>query len=369
MTGTSIDGIDTAAVSVRGRGLRARVTLCGQAHAPLGALTERLRSAQRQFPLTAGEFVALARDLAIAHIAPLRQLAETHGAPDLIALHGQTLFHQPPDSLQLIDASVVAHAFGCSVISNLRAVDLAAGGQGAPITPLSDWMSFRAKKSWRVVINLGGFCNATVIPPEPIERSDWIGSVRGFDLCLCNQLLDHLARTRANAPFDADGRIAAAGKVHAAPLTALRAHLDQQRRAGRSLGTADEILAAGSSALADLNPSDALATATRGICETIAAGILEPCPAFASGASVKVLVAGGGAKNPCLMHELSRAFGKRVHTTDSVGIPAEARETIAMAVLGTLAADGVSITLPAVTHRGATQVLDGCLLRANPARP
>ena len=369
MTGTSIDGIDTAAIRVCGRGLRMRFTLLGQSTAPLGDLTVRLRSAHRQEPLTAGAFTALARDLAIAHLSPLRTLADAHGEPDLIALHGQTLFHQPPLSLQLIDASIVAHAFGCAVMSNLRGCDLAAGGQGAPITPLSDWMTFRARRSWRVVVNLGGFSNATIIPPAPEcadskqKDASWLNLVRGFDLCLCNQLLDHIARTKAGIPFDEDGRLAAVGHVRAPLLIALRTLLDRQRQAGRSLGTADEIIAAAASTVADSTAADALATASRAISETIAAGIRHGLAAKRSNEKMQVLIAGGGARNHALLRELALAVGSPIHPTSDFGVPIEARETMAMAILGTLAADGVAITLPAVTGRGDTRVADGALVR------
>jgi len=397
MTGTSIDGIDIAAVRVAGRGVRMRATLVAQAHAPLGELAQRLRAAQRQEPLTAGAFTALARDLAIAHLPPLRELARAHGDPDLVVLHGQTLFHQPPLSLQLIDTSVVAQDLGCDVVSNLRAADLAAGGQGAPITPLCDWMLFRARKGWRVIVNLGGFSNATIIPPEPsfdspsnspsnspsdspstppsptpsaTLRTQWIATVRGFDLCLCNQLLDHLARTRLNIPFDQDGRHAAAGRVVASGSDPVQALLDQQRRSGRSLGTVDEIVTQCANHLLALTPDDALASATNAIAQTIARAILETLSANGDartaprGRQLKVLVAGGGVKNAALMAALRRFIPGSVETTDASGVPADARETMAMALLGALADDGDSITLPAVTGRKLIRTRDGSFHRS-----
>lgn len=375
MTGTSIDGIDTAAIQVVGRGLRARPTLMGQSSAPLGELTVRLRAAQRQEPLTAGEFAALARDLAIAHLKPLRELARLHGTPDLIALHGQTIFHQPPLSLQLIDASIVAQDLGCAVVSTLRAADLAAGGQGAPITPLSDWMMFRAKKTWRAVVNLGGFSNATILPPAPQAASTrksthadacaaWIAGVRGFDLCLCNQLLDHISRTLAGIPFDLDGRLAIAGRVITSGAEPLQNLLDQQRRAGRSLGTADEIVAQAAAYLAGMSPEDALASASEAIARTIAQAIHEAIPTSHNTRHMKVLVAGGGVRNAGLMAALRRAVQGSVRLTDECGVPTDARETMAMALLGLVASDGIPITLPAVTGRQAIRVIDGSFLHA-----
>ncbi|MSR68832.1 MAG: hypothetical protein EXS17_00575 [Phycisphaerales bacterium] len=370
MTGTSIDAIDTAAVRISGRGLAARATLVGQATAALGDLTPRLRSAHRQDALTAGAFAALARDLALAHLAPLRELARVHGTPHLVVLHGQTLFHQPPLSLQLINASVVAHDLGCAVVSNLRAVDLAAGGQGAPITPLADWMLFRSKRTWRVIVNLGGFSNATVLPPQPVatspqdSRAAWLAAVRGFDLCLCNQLLDHLARTRGAMPFDRDGNLARSGRSVPGPLQALHEILDAQRRAGRSLGTADEILALAAATLASLSPADALATAVEAIATTIAAAIHQHLAAKEPRAQAQVLVAGGGAKNLALVAALARCAALPVITTDQHDCPSDARESVAMALLGAVAHDGASITLAGVTGRTQLRVIDGEFLLA-----
>ncbi len=369
MTGTSIDAIDTAAVCITGRGLSARATLRGVASASFGELAARLRSAHRQDPMTAREFALLSRDLALAHIAPLQELARLHGPPDLVALHGQTLFHQPPLSLQLINAPVVAHALNCAVVHNLRAADLAAGGQGAPITPLADWMLFRSTRAWRVIVNLGGFSNATVLPSKPRasspreSRAAWIASVRGFDLCLCNQLLDHLARTRAGMPFDCDGALALTGRPQSAPLHTLSTLLDAQRRCGRSLGTADEMLAQAAESLASLSPADALATAVEAIARTIAAAIHEQLAANDPATKAEVLVAGGGAKNKALVVALSRSAGLPVLPTDAAGCPSDARECVAMALLGALAVDGESITLAQVTMRGAMRVVDGEFVR------
>lgn len=381
MTGTSIDGIDIAAVQVSGRGLRARAELVGQASAPMGELTTRLRAAQRQEPLTAGAFTALARDLALGHLPPLRELARLHGAPWLVVLHGQTLFHQPPLSLQLIDASVVAQDLGCPVVSNLRAADLAAGGQGAPITPLSDWMMFRAKKSWRAIVNLGGFSNATILPPAPTIAAEhaashsntrsqidelqslWIDGVRGFDLCLCNQLLDHISRTMLGTPFDSDGRLTHAGHPIESSLGPVHELLEQQRLAKRSLGTNDEIVSRATGHLAGLSPQDALASAAEAIARTIARAISQALPDTCIANRMKVLVAGGGVRNAGLMAALRRTINATVQTTDEYGVPGDARETMAMALLGVLATDGVPITLPAVTGRQAIRATDGSFLR------
>ncbi len=354
MTGTSIDALDVAAVRVRGRALGIKGELLSTHSVTLGDLVPRLRAAQRQEPMTAGEFAALARDLALAHIEPFLELSRRHGVPDLAVVHGQTLYHAPPVSLQLIEPGVIAHALSCEVIANLRAADLAAGGQGAPITPLADWMMFRSRTSARFVVNLGGFANATYLPSGPPALAAWIDGIRGFDLCLCNQLLDHLARTKANRPFDAEGSLAEQGRTDPSALATVGGLLSAQRESRRSLGTRDELFEAIDRATARLTAADALATGVESIAAVVARALAETLADSAEPRRTVVLLAGGGTRNRALVAAIAAACGHRTALTDSLGVGAEAREAMAMALLGAARHDGCEITLPAVTGRGSS---------------
>ena len=351
MTGTSIDGVDVAAVLVRGRGLKVRGELLSTASASLGELAPRLRAAHRQDPLTAGEFSRLARDIALAHVAPMRELESRHGRPDLAVVHGQTLFHAPPHSLQLVDPHALAHALGCEVITGLRGADLAAGGQGAPITPLSDWMMFRSRSEPRFIVNLGGFANATFLPSATETFDSWIAGIRGFDLCLCNQWLDSICRETMGRPFDDGGLVAQSGTANRDALMTASGILDQQRRSRRSLGTNDEALATLSRSLQGLSPPDALSSACQAIAATITAAVQENEESNPSARPTRVFVAGGGARNAALVGAISVGMRRIAKPTDSLGVPIDAREAMAMALLGAAAADGAAITLSAVTGR------------------
>jgi len=367
MTGTSIDAVDAAAVHVVGRGLRARAVLLGTATASLGALSGRLRAAQRQEPTTAADFANLARELALAHLPALRELEAKHGSPTLIVVHGQTLFHAPPTSLQWINPTPLLTELGCDVLFDLRARDLALGGQGAPITPLADWMLFRSPRCARMIVNLGGFVNATRLPPAPpgsgsARETAWIEGVRGFDVCLCNQLLDHLARTRIGEAFDRNGERASRGTTSVAVQRELEAVLTAQARSGRSLGTADEVVAKAALILRELPSEDALATAASAIGTALGRTINGDSPPRVQ-ERTEVFAAGGGVHHKPLMEAIERAIGRPIRTTQMLGIGPEARESTAMAVLGALAMDGVPITLPAVTGRRHGPGQDGILLR------
>jgi len=348
MSGTSCDGIDVAAVAIEGHGWSMRPHFLAGTSLPyddaMPGLAARVRSALRQEPMTAGHLAQLGHDLAHAHVQVLRALARTAAAPVAIAMHGQTLYHAPPVSLQLCAPWPVAEALGVPVLHDLRGADLAAGGQGAPLTPTSDFIMY-AGAAPTAVVNLGGFANATVLPPRGVDPS----AVRGFDICLCNQLLDELARTRLGQPCDWDGRAANSGKVDSAAKEDLMKFLSAQAGSGRSLGTADESVATASSMLAHLAPSDACATAVSAIAHTIVATLRDH--------SVRHLaLAGGGVLNLALEGALREGLPGGPPPT-AAEWPAAYREAAAMAILGALALDGVAPGLPAVTGR---RNLAGC---------
>ncbi len=334
MTGTSIDSLDAALVRIDGEGLAMTARFVRGVTRPLGDLAGPLRRLAEQEPAAAGAIADLSRDFALLHVVALRELIGNDRI-DLIALHGQTVFHAPPVSWQLVTPAPIGRALGVSVVSNLRAADLAAGGQGAPITPIADWVMLRHADESRAVVNLGGFCNVTLLP----AGADPSG-VRGMDLCPCNHVLDTLARKLMNAPFDEDGRRAASGAVHDNAFEDLGGALRAARRPGRSLGTGDESAEWVSRWRARVGPDDLAATACEGIAQAIAGAVAG---------TDRVLLAGGGARNKTLARAITSCCSARVELTDAHGLPGTYREAACMAVLGALSRDRVPITLPQVT--------------------
>ena len=349
MTGTSLDALDVSLIRASGEGLSMRVQIEAHATHDLGALRPWLRAAAEGAALSARDFASLALDFGRMHAAAMQAVAGERRI-DLAAIHGQTIFHAPPLSWQLVNPWPVAQALRCPVVSDLRGADLALGGQGAPITPLADWILFRADAP-QVIVNLGGFCNITWLPAARTTL-DGIG---GADVCPCNHLLDAAARAALQQPFDRDGACAASGASEPEARMELLDTLDRATRAGRSLGTGDEAVAWVTRHAGLLPPADLLATTADAIGTHIGAIAMRRAPD-----AQRLVLAGGGARNRALCAAIHRGAGG-VNATPStdLGVPVEARESSEMAVLGLLAHDGVPITLPAVTHRAGSGARDG----------
>ncbi len=345
MTGTSIDGLDVSLVEIEGHGLSMRARVVRSLSRGLGELGPRLRAIAKQKPVTAGEIASVSREFALLHAGAIMELLGTDRA-DLVCVHGQTVFHAPPLSWQLMQPAPIAAAVGCPVVYDLRQADLAAGGQGAPITPLADWVLFRRYHDPMAIVNLGGFSNYTLWQTSlgseeefPQPWNDDSVDIRGGDICACNQLLDAIAGARLHKPFDEDGAVAFAGTSDLAAVASLARLLGQQGRSGRSLGTGDE-LDGWLAEVSDLSTPTVLRTACEAIATVITDRVWSEYP---------MAVAGGGAKNQGLMTALGASRGQVVPTTDSYGVSSQYREAICFAVLGALCQDKVPITIPAVT--------------------
>jgi anhydro-N-acetylmuramic acid kinase len=215
MTGTSIDGIDIAIARITGSGLSMHAKLIAHSSRSLGEIGGTLRRLAEGKAMTAQQIARAAWSFGELHAELIHAVLTEHARiepPVLIAVHGQTIFHQPPISWQLINPAPIAARFDCPVVFDLRQADLAAGGQGAPITPIADWIMFRHESNRRAIVNLGGFCNITILPSAVArpsrscdESAQPLEDIHGFDLCACNHLLDAIAKRTLNAPYDDGG--------------------------------------------------------------------------------------------------------------------------------------------------------------------
>ncbi|MCH8345152.1 MAG: anhydro-N-acetylmuramic acid kinase [Planctomycetes bacterium] len=340
MTGTSLDGIDVATAMIQGQGLEMRAKLLRHVTADLGPLRDELHRAAQQEPMTAGQFAGLALALGERYADAIGEAVGPTNRNDLIAVHGQTIVHRPPVSWQLINPAPIAARFGCPVVFDLRQADIAAGGQGAPITPIADWIMFRDAEHRRAIVNLGGFCNVTILPArrsgKPLEQ------IRGFDICACNLVLDAVARQTLGTPYDQGGGAAQCGAPHAEAVQDLSATFRRQRSEHRSLGTEDEASDWVAQHKIRIPPNDLAATAVEAVSECIGAAIAEHDVD-------QIIIAGGGAHNRALVAAIDRQCHTPARLSDALGVPIQAREALAIAVLGALCADGIPITLPQVT--------------------
>src|SRR4051812_28355733 len=169
MSGTSADGVDVVIARVEGSGLQ--LSACAVKHnhraypPDLAGWIVKLREDGHT---TLGEMAELAREISLIYAAAVNEaLVGAHlSSADLtaIAAHGQTLFHLPPKTMQWLDAALLAAETGCSVISDFRRADCAAGGQGAPLVPFADFVLFRHAQKNRVLLNIGGIANLTYLP-------------------------------------------------------------------------------------------------------------------------------------------------------------------------------------------------------------
>jgi anhydro-N-acetylmuramic acid kinase len=344
MTGTSLDALDASLVRAEGRGMDLRVRVVAHRTHALDAVRPRLRTACDGGAMTARDFATLALDFGRLHADALEPLAGDRPIA-VAAIHGQTVFHAPPVSWQLLNPWPIAQRLGCAVASDLRGADLAAGGQGAPITPLADWIAFRHAKA-TAIVNLGGFCNITWLPPA----TDGPAGIRGADICPCNHLLDASARKALGEPYDADGAGAQAGTVSPSDAHSLASLLERAEAAGRSLGTGDE--STDWVQASNLPPSVLLATVAHTVGHHIGRAAVRA-------GHDRVVLAGGGVRNAALTSAIrAGAQGAEVLSSAEVGVPVEARESMEMAILGLLALDRTPITLPSVTGRGASRCVD-----------
>jgi anhydro-N-acetylmuramic acid kinase len=318
MSGTSLDGIDVAVVEIRGR----RVETIGFVCTPY---SEAVRSAILGVDRPKG-LSYLNFQLGELYARAVLRAVRRYGPVELIGCHGQTIYHEGgAHTLQIGEAAVVAERTGVPVVSNFRARDIAAGGEGAPLVPYVDYLLFRHPKRARIALNIGGIANITVIPAGAAP-----GDVVAFDTGPGNMVIDALAR-EMGLPCDRGGKIAASGRVDRALLDELLADPYYRRPPPKSAGREQY----GDEFVARLKESgipmrDLIATATVLTAATVAMGIGSrsgTCP-------TDLIVSGGGVHNPQIMAHLAGFLpGMAISTSTEHGINADAKEAIAFAVL------------------------------------
>lgn len=351
MSGTSADGIDVAVVRIVPGKQRPGLTLLAHEGFRFPAVLRRaVLAAMNADATSTAELARLNWRLGLAYAEAVQETLKRHSPRriklDLIGCHGQTLFHQARPAVyagrkfactwQTGEAALLAAAIGVPVVSNFRPADMAAGGQGAPLVPLLDYVLFADSKSGRVLQNIGGIANLTAISAGATAED-----VIAFDTGPGNMVIDALAQTLFDKRFDHNGTLAAKGvvleKVLAKELRNPYYQLKPPRTAGREQfgrGYVAEFVNA--CRKQSEKPEDALATATALTAETIASSYKKYVLPKMRKSAVDYIVSGGGARNALLMSMLAQRLeplGCTMAASEEFGLPVEAKEAAAFALL------------------------------------
>ena len=379
ISGTSSDGIDAALVEIDQQGHRIRLIDF--------AITPYPRQLQRALiDLSAGMPQSVAKvchlnfylgerfaDAAI-QIAQKANIALSD--IDLIGSHGQTVHHLPTpkkegkwdvrSTLQIGEPSVIAERTGITTIADFRPRDIAAGGEGAPLTPFLHFRLFSHSKKSRAIVNIGGISNVTYLTAKGA-----IENVRAFDTGPGNMLIDGLVRARTGKPIDRDGKIAGRGSVDRAILSDLMRNPYIRKKPPKSTGRERFGLTMLGSILKKYKTRptpDLIATVSAFTAMSIAYNIRQFI--LAEGSLDEVIVGGGGVHNPIVMKFLSEQLSPiPVVPFEMIGMDSRAIEAMTFALLAYHTARNEPTGLPAVTGARESAILGKIVPGRKTARP
>jgi len=397
MSGTSADGVDVAICRISpGNEAIARVKVLYHRATPYPAQLRRaVLSAMDAKCMSVDGLARLSWRLGEVYAKAVEVAARESGVrPQLVACHGQTLYHQGLASKylgapvrctwQIGEASMIVERMGVPVVSDFRPADLAAGGQGAPLVPMFDFCVYRDTRKSRILLNLGGIANVTVLPAGCAAED-----VLAFDTGPANMVIDGCMNHVYGRGFDAGGRVAGRGSVMVRVVDRFAAGGYFSSPPPKSCGREEfgEAFVARFIAACEregAGKEDVIASATALTAKTIAGAYIrfcEPCLKqsakqnakqnakqraehakrdAAVAASIELIAAGGGVRNRTLMQMLGEEFAAlhvRVHTSEDTGLAAGAKEAAAFALLGWLTWHGLPGNLPSATGAKRAVVL------------
>ncbi len=354
MSGTSADGIDVALVQISGQGQYLHIRLVAHEHFP--------------YPSRVREAVLAAMNATSARVADLAKLnfllgelyADAVAAAqrrhrtqaDLVGVHGQTLYHQGKalpflgrkiaTTWQTGESAIIARRLKVPVVSDFRPADMAAGGKGAPLVPLLDVAFYAHRTKLRVLQNIGGIANLTIIPPgQHLGNAD---RIIALDTGPGNMVIDACAEQLLGTRYDRDGAAAAKGRVIETALAKALRHPFFRRKPPKTAGREEfgrEFVAQFLSWCRDRSKQDILATATALTAASIGHALRQvlldsKIPVGPTRRKAEYVISGGGAGNKTLMRMISdkvEPLGFRVLTLDDLGMPSQAKEAAAFALL------------------------------------
>lgn len=343
MSGTSLDGIDVAMVDIKGSGLDTELTLIDFMTVPFDDdVREKIMMNSSVSTSDVKQICSLNFQLGQLFADATVVICTKNGVDvedlDFIGSHGQTIHHLPisesgfvSSTLQIGEPAVIAFRTNTLVVSNFRTMDIAAKGQGAPLVPYTEWILYRHEKKGRLLQNIGGIGNVTVMPANAT-----LESVTAFDTGPGNMVIDELVKRLFGVPYDSGGKLAAKGCVDDDLLSKCMSHpyflLAPPKSTGRELFGAfyvDQLLLGNE----QMNPYDLVATMTMFTAKTIAFHYEKYI--FPHHDISEIIVSGGGSYNTTLIAMLTELLSGTccVSTGEDIGFSSEAKEAIAFAIL------------------------------------
>jgi len=341
MSGTSLDGVDAAVVVTDGITIKSFGETAYRAYSAREAAV--LKGALGQWPSDA--LADVAELIETVHA----QVLSGFGDVDVVGFHGQTLAHDPANrrTHQCGDGQVLADVLGQTVVWDFRSADVELGGQGAPLAPFYHFALAKYLKADAPVafLNLGGVGNLTWLDPTK-DKPESDGALLAFDTGPANAPLNDLMLARRGVPYDEDGALASAGNVEDEIIEAFLEHAFFYRMPPKSLDRDD--FSDLSAAVATLSDADAAATLTAAAAMSVVKAMEHcPCP------PARLLVTGGGRKNPTLMAMLAAGLDMDVVAVEDVGLDGDMLEAQAFAYLAVRVARGLPTSCKGTTGVGA----------------
>lgn len=362
MSGTSLDGIDAALVKMHNEGDKLNyqlVDFCTIAFTDemKKKITDSLSVAHSNVELICSLNFELGQLFgeAVVEICQRNKMASRELG--FVASHGQTIYHQPipkgqfvASTLQIGESSLIAEIAQTTVVSDFRYRDMAVGGQGAPIVPYSEYLLYKSEESQRILQNIGGISNATIVPRQA-ELEDLLA----FDTGPGNMIIDELCRHFYQKEYDANGDYAKLGQINERLLADLMAHPFIEKTGPKTTGREDfgEQFVAELLGNYEMPVNDWIATATLFTAKAIAKAL---APYLTD--QTELVVGGGGSYNTTLLEMLRKEMPNvRVMIQEDLGLSSEAKEAIAMVVLGQQTLNKKPSNVPSATGASKAVIL------------
>ncbi|MEJ9231866.1 anhydro-N-acetylmuramic acid kinase [Peribacillus butanolivorans] len=359
MSGTSLDGIDAALVRVKNTGLKTEIEMIEFITYPFPKDIEKEIMQSLSVETSNVQLIcSLNFKLGELFSDATKEVCEKAGLPieqlDLIGSHGQTIYHQPlqeqnwvPSTLQIGEPAVIAHDTNTIVISNFRTMDMAAGGQGAPLVPFTEYILYRSETKGRLLQNIGGIGNVTVLPKQAS-----LNEMYAFDTGPGNMIIDEVCRQLFNLRYDEGGKIAKQGLINKELLSYCFSHpyimSPPPKSTGRELFGRQYVVKL-LKMFESLPSQDILATVTmftaKSIVENYRAYI------FPKTKIEEVIIGGGGSYNKTLLEMIQSLLGNSIQvlTQEELGYSSEAKEAVAFALLANETFHGNPSNVPKAT--------------------